>query len=269
MEPERIRALVDRALASLDDPRVVLEIGVALLGQEEAVAALRVFERGHEAAPAVVELELGVASALLQLERFEEARRHLERHLERVPGSAGGQLQLAICERQLGHPEGALRAVLRAIHLDPNDRQSLELFVSLHEDPGALESAQEALQRMAADLRCAGPYLALARLALADAPEQAEVELERAIERIDATDGQLFEDAAEMLLALDRPQECIDLLALSESPSFRQELALAHAYLRCGEAPRARGLLRQLERGVDGPAARAALDALALALRDA
>ena len=58
--------------------------------------------------------------ALLRIGRADEARRAFERHLERLGPDARIVSRLADCHRELGAPDVARSAYLKALELEPD-----------------------------------------------------------------------------------------------------------------------------------------------------
>jgi len=269
LPPERAARLLERARTSA--PRQVLDLALALLAEDYFGLALEAFELGR-AHPAFIEAELpelslGVASALLAQDDLARAEDELYGFVSRRPDSPVGHLLLARCHARRGRQEAALASVARALELDPNDLDALDLLYRLLDHADGVEAAMRALGAIATTTSAPGPWVALAGLALAAGDSGVAAQwLEQARPRLAGAGPELLAAATGIYAELGAPEGVIALLeeGAGEHP-FPLLARLIDAYVATGEIRLARGLIPRLEgqaRGEDerAVAARVARD---------
>ena len=117
-------------------------LGVAYMGQQRLAEALRAFRRSEQLSAKLGIPRLNQAIALLNLQRFAEARRVLKAVLERDPDNARVWYNLGLLDRAQGQDEAALADFQRAAKLAPNDPDTWYFlgatFSQLHREKDAI-----------------------------------------------------------------------------------------------------------------------------------
>jgi Flp pilus assembly protein TadD len=116
-----LRAFIGRLPRSTHD-RVAARnlIALSLAQQGQLTAAVEEFEVALALDPANAGLHGNLAFVLLQLRRFEDARRHYEAHLAAHAPSAFVLTSLGIALDQLGRRDEARERFRQALAIDPN-----------------------------------------------------------------------------------------------------------------------------------------------------
>ncbi len=105
------------------------------------------------------------ALALLDARRFDDAEQAFAGLCETHSRYSGPCTNLGMLRAQRGDPEGALRALERAVQARPDNAPAWNLIGVLHRQGGAMEAAERAYQRaLEADPRHAPAHLNLALL---------------------------------------------------------------------------------------------------------
>jgi len=266
---ESPEVLLRKAYNRIDEPVVLLEIGLRLLTGRHSEQARAVFELGCATAPDVIEFDLGVGASLMQQSEYELARQHLVQHLVRFPGSPVGYFHLATSLYELDRPEEMLGNLLKSITIAPSNQQALTFFYGYMVEQGDAQVASDALARFGDDLVASGPRLFLSNLALDRGDEAAASgHLDRALRDIQPEDGEAMSEASRLLVKLGRLEECVELLEEeAEDLPFAALLDLGRAYQGVGESDQAAGLMGQLQEMAGTSAQRNALRELETAIR--
>ena len=139
-------------------------LGVAYMGQQRLKQALLAFRRAEQLNAKLDIARLNEGIALLNLQRFAEARRLLKAALEREPNNARAWYNLGLLDRAEGKDEAALEDFQRAAKLAPGDADTWYFlgatYSQLHREQDAIAALQQAL---ALDAFHASAEFALAR----------------------------------------------------------------------------------------------------------
>jgi Flp pilus assembly protein TadD len=182
-------------------------LGVAYMGQQRLAEALRAFRSSEQLSPKLDIARLNQSIALLNLQRFAEARRVLKAVLERDPDNARAWYNLGLLDRAAGQDEAALADFQRAAKLAPNDPDTWYFlgatFSQLHREQDAIAALKQAL---ALDAFHASAEFALARAyQRLDETEQAKPHLARfqelARNKLGALVGQAYGEQGPLSLA--------------------------------------------------------------------
>ncbi len=133
------------------------------MGQQRLADALREFRRAQQLDPKLDKARLNEAIALLNMQRFTQARRLLKSIVDREPNDAGAWYNLGLLDRAEGENEAALSDFQRAAKLVPDDADSWYFvgvaYSQLHREQDAIAALKKALEL--------DPYHASAEFALA------------------------------------------------------------------------------------------------------
>lgn len=136
------KALLCEALARRPDSAVLhARLGTALAAGGAYAEAEQAFRRAHDLDPADAETTMGLADALAELDRHEEAvplyRAVATSHSERF----GARFGLARSLARSGHPEDAVEPFRTALRLAPHDFRALHYLVRILAGRGDLDLA--------------------------------------------------------------------------------------------------------------------------------
>lgn len=249
-----------------DEPALHYALGLARFasGARQLEPALSAFRRAIELAPAEAELHARLGVALLEAERFEEAKGPLEKAVALQPGRARAWLPLGLCRARLGDRPGALQAFRELLAQDPSPRDvqlAARAVARLHDPfrgfPAALQPDLE--QAILWIERADAPRQALDKLdpMLADFPDLA------VLHRLAGLCHERLDDAGRALEAFRRAQE----LAPDDPMPYQHVGDLYHSKEKLPQAREA--YVAVLERDPFNPVARRRLGDYALAAGDA
>ncbi len=145
-------------------------LGVAFMGQQRLQDALAKFRDAAQLDPKLETARLNQAIALLNLQRFSQARRLLQAITQADPGNARGWYNLGLLDRAEGQDKAALQDFQRAAKLAPDDADTFYFLGVAHSQLHQEQEAITALKRALA----LDPFLASAEFALARAYERLE-----------------------------------------------------------------------------------------------
>jgi cytochrome c-type biogenesis protein CcmH/NrfG len=192
-------------------------LGVAYMGQQRLEAALRAFRRSEQLSARLDIARLNQAIALLNMQRFAEARRLLRGIVERDPYNAKAWYNLGLLDRAEGQDEAALEDFQRAAKLAPGDPDTWYFlgatYSQLHREQDAIAALKQAL---ALDAFHASAEFALARAyQRLDETDQAKPHLARfqelARNKLGALVGQAYGEQGPLSLA--QPAKAADQFA--------------------------------------------------------
>ncbi|MEE8169412.1 MAG: tetratricopeptide repeat protein [Phycisphaerae bacterium] len=210
--------LAARVRSSPDDVRLSTSWGVALLNEQRPVEARNVFKEVVERAPEDLIATLGLACALAELDRHEDAIGALQQARPRDAANPAIPFCLGYCHELLRHPEDAVRCYQEALELCPGLKNAHERLAAIYLARDELKPAIMHYQRLAEwEPRQAEYFLALGHLMLRggrfeEAVERFEHALALEPDNWAAHDDMVsaYEQAGQYDEAIDHLQEMIE-----------------------------------------------------------
>ena len=216
-------------------------LGVAYMGQQRLQEALREFTRTEQLDPKLYVARLNQAIALLNLQRFAEARRLLRSVVERDPDNARAWYNLGLLDRGQGQDEAALQDFQRAAELVRDDADTFYFlgatYSQLHREQDAIPVLKRAL--------ALNPFHASAEFALArayqrlDQTAEAKPHLARFQEltrnKLGALVGQAYGDQGPLSLA--QPAKSADQSPAAAIPVHFVDVAAAAGLATAKQSP--------------------------------
>jgi len=140
---------LQRKSSQLDDRFLVASV---MIQQKQFLPASHVLEDYVEQRPEDAKAYLGLGIAYLNLLRYPEAKRSLERSLQMNPNIAETEFQLGLLASQDGNRQQAIQHWRRTVELQPQHAKALFSLGTVYLESGELTEAESAFSRsLAAD----------------------------------------------------------------------------------------------------------------------
>ena len=251
------KGAVDKAVADLekaaqlapDNNEVLQDLGRLLYKELRLEESLAAFEKAIGLQPTQAETYFEIALVQQGLRRYADAEGNCHRFLETYPDDFRANFLLGVVLRQQGKNEAALRYLLRAESLNPEDPDLATEMADLYMDLGNLVEAKKRLEKKRETP--AGDLFSFGVIAKNQGEWEEAARYFRAVLKEEPENGEIWGHLGDVFLQMGRNEEAADAYrtAVEKDPDdFNSMLNLATLYAR---EQRSNEAMRLLSRAIE------------------